>query len=1844
MASRPALVVFIVCLCPATPVFAADEPGVRAGVAAVDITPDYPVRLSGFGFRREESTGVTQRIWAKALAIASQGEGQQPAVVLTVDNLGVPLSMTREVAERLKNQGKLEPARLAITSTHTHTAPMLTGVAPTLFGMPIPPEHQARIERYTRELTDKLEQVALAALADLKPAKLEFGVGAVDFAINRRTPGGPVDHDLPVLAVRGPDGALRAVYVSYACHCVTLADNQISGDWAGYVQEAFAKSHPDAMVLTSVGCGADSNPSSGVTGDKHAVAADQGAQIAREIERLVKQPLTPLDQPIASQTGEIELMFDTHPTRDEWHERAKREDAVGHHARVQLAKLDRGEQLQTVLAYPIQTWAFGDQLAMVFLPGEVVVDYSLRLKGEFDRSRLWVNGYSNDVPCYIPSERILKEGGYEGGDAMIYYDRPTKLAACIEQKIIDEIHRQVPAKFVALKGTEGVSPRSAANSLRAIRTKPGLEVELVAAEPLVTSPVAIDWAADGGLWVCEMFDYPTGADGNWQPGGRVKRLRDTDGDGTYDASTVFLENLPFPTGLTAWGKGVLVCAAPDILYAEDTDADGKANRVDKLFTGFATDNYQARINSLTLGLDHWVYGANGLLGGVISGRGTEKLDIRNRDFRFRPLDGPMEPVTGLTQQGRVRDDWGRWFGCDNSSALLHFPHEARYLRRNPHVPAPPPAVAPAGDYDVGRVYPVSRMLERFNDPGQANRLTSACGLALYRDTMLGDGYAGNAFVCEPVHNLVHRMIILDANGMTPARRRAPDEHDSEFLASTDNWFRPVQVRTGPDGALYVVDMYRFLIEHPRWIPAERLARLDARAGAEMGRIYRVVPQGNRPRPVRDLSKLAGAELAGALDSPNGTERDRAHVELLLRHDPAALPALRKLAAAATPSQVRVQALCVLDGLKALDAEHLTPALADPDPRVRAHAIRLCEPLLRDPSAPGTAALRTSLLKLAETDDAAVVRRQLAFTLGEWHAPEAGQALAALALRGIDDAEMRTAVLSSATPHCAALLTALMAAPQDARADWIPPLVATAAASDDPAALAVAVRAVLPAAGEAPTADHLAALASLLDALDRRHPSASKRPDVAPRVATALAAARRVAADDGAPVPAREAALRVLGRGEAEPAELDLLCRLLTAADSAPELRAAALAALRRQHGAGVADRLLAAWQRTGPAARADVVNLLLGRDEWARALLAAAKRNVVRPSEVALADRQRLLASEDAEIRALAGEAFTSQPTSSRAEVMERYRAVATLTGDRARGAAVFAEQCATCHRLGGVGHDVGPDLAALAGRDVEYLLKNILDPSAVIEPRFTYYQVVTTDRRTLAGVVKSETATDLTVQAGGGVTETVRRPAVKSIRASGVSMMPEGVEAAVDPQGMADLIAFLKSGAARKTFAGNEPRTVAPSGDDALLLPAAAAEIYGDGIAFEPEFENIGMWHGADDRVAWNATVARAGTFDVYLDYACAEHSAGNAMRLAAGQESLETEVAATGPDWSRYRQMKVGTLQLAAGPLRVEVRPAGPLRGALIDLRTVALVPAGAAPQWPAPLAVAGGGARRPPPPPPAAPDEVARDAAAVAKVILDPNKSNEAREAAVNANPQFAADLIEHLTADLKPGSPAEYERIPWIWRVAVACGRRDDAGQMKRVLAVSLPKDDAPLRDWQAVVIGGGIVNGANDRGHWPAARVAEILKDDEPLQKRFARAIELAAPMADDEKVPSGTRYDALRMLGAGTWEAHGDQLLRYLKKGTHEELQMGAVSGLADVDAPEATRALLDALSHLEGRNRDLALDALLRGESCATALLDAVDAGKLKPAALGPDRLKRLREHESKSVRDRVARLPDAK
>ena len=1801
--------------------FLCTSPGTAAehkvGAASVDITPDYPVRLSGFGFRRAESEGVLQRIWAKALAFADAQQG--PAVLITTDNLGVSAAIRAEVARRLGEKAGVRPERLAITATHTHTAPMLTDVAPTLYGEPIPPDQQARIDQYTREFTDKIEQAALLAIERMEPATLEWGIGTADLAVNRRTSGGPVDHDLPVLAVKGADGRLRGIHFSYACHCVTLSHNHISGDWAGFAAEAIEKKHPGAIALPAIGCGADANPVSGVTGDKVNVAADQGEEIASAVEDVLERELVQIDSPLHCLAREIELPFASPRTRGEWEQRAAltnsppgHERSIGYQALVTLQRLDRGEELPSSLSYLVQTWAFGDELAMIFLPGEVVVDYSLRLKQELDRSRIWVNAYANDSPCYIPSERVLREGGYEGGEAMVYYNQPQKLAPGLEQKILDAVHAQLPDSYRPPRGTEGTVPRSPAQSLKLIRPPPGLEVELIAAEPLIQSPVAIDWDAAGRLWVCEMYDYPSGVDGNWLPGGRIKLLEDRDSNGEFDAATVFLEGIPFPTGVTAYGRGLFVCAAPDLLFAEDTDGDGKADRVEKVFSGFATANYQARLNSLSLGLDNWIHAANGLITGTATGPKGE-VDIRGKDFRFDPVTRVLEPVGGLSQQGRARDDWGRWFGCDNTRALLYFPYEEAYFRRNPHIPAPGATVVPLGTMDLRQLFPGSRTLERYNDPDNVNRVTSACSVAIYRDRLLGEKYYGNAFTCEPVHNLVLRRV-LSGSGSELRQSRAPEEQDSEFLASKDNWFRPVQVRTGPDGALYVVDMYRFVLEHPRWIPAARLAELDLRAGADRGRIYRLRPR-EELREVVDFSNLTPAQVAAHLDSPNGTDRDRAHLELRWRKDQAAAGKLREIARASSYTEARVQSLSALATLQALDETTLAAALQDPHEEVRKHAVKLSEPFLR---ADADSALLAGILELVPLASPALAE-QLAFTLGETQHPKAGAALVQLARKWKDERNVRLAVLSSAVPWIEELLAGFTS--REMRHlwdDWVLPINQTAAALGKRDLVLEFLKQTLAEHSDA-SLKGINGLFQILtrdgSAMEDLLKDREDRPLFEEAFQALIGRARELAGNAAAPEQNRREALEFLARSGSE-GVLPLLVQIATGSGSTA-LRATAIASLKRQEQPGTARALLDQWQQASPAIRAEITSILLGRESWSRELLERVRAGQVRAAEIALSERERLLQSPNEAVRTLAHQVFPRPKP--RVDVLARYKPSLNGPSDAGRGREVFSKACATCHRLGDEGHAVGPDLATLAAKDAEYWLQNILDPNAAIEPRFVAYEVQLKDGRSLSGVVAGESATSLTILASGGVSETALRSEVEQIRASGLSLMPEGLEEGITPGEMTDLIAFLRARPARRNFPGNKPELIVQAGSGALLLPASAAEIYGEKIEFEQEFKNIGMWFDANEYVLWNVQLDHAGEYDVHFDYACAADSAGNQFELRVGGQSLTGKVEGTGGDWSNYRKVKMGLLRLEPGKHEVILQPKAPLRNALIDLRTVALAPRGSVPPWPLPEER----------------NQPLRNARDVARFVLDESQPRHLRETAVEANPQFATDLIVEMTRDLTDDQPAEYQRIPWIWRVSLLAAKRNDHIELHRMLEVSIPELDAPLRHWQAVVLGGGIINGLSQRGLWPAERIQEMIGTNAALRKRLERSVQLASAMADDANVPSGTRYDALRMLGLDEWSQVGRQIETYLVS-ENKELQMGAVSAAGDIRDDGAGQALIKHFGMLGGDNRKIALHALARDKNRFEQFLQAAQSGQIPVRGLEPG-LREIRNAADQDSRRRI-------
>ncbi len=946
------------------------------------------------------------------------------------------------------------------------------------------------------------------------------------------------------------------------------------------------------------------------------------------------------------------------------------------------------------------------------------------------------------------------------------------------------------------------SPLTPAQALKEFRLAPGLRIELVACEPQIESPVAMAFDEDGRLWVVEMRDYPNGPAKGQPPQGRIRVLEDRDGDGFYEHSTVFADKLLFANGLMPWKGGVIVTAAPHIVYLKDTDGDGKADRREVLYEGFAAQNPQLRVSHPVLGIDNWVYVANGLRGGKAKRAGrpdAKPINLSGMDFRFDLIRDRAEAVSGMGQYGNTFDDWGNRFVCDNRHHLRHVVIEDRYLRRNPYLAAPA-VVEDISEldegplYSGGKVYPLSKNWT--TSSLHAGRFTAACGVFIYRGSLLGKEHHGAAFTCEPTGNLVHEEILTPAGATFSAR---PARDKVEFLATRDDWFRPVFLTSGPDDALYVVDMYRAVIEHPEFMPPELQKRPDLTLGKDRGRIWRIVPEKHKAKSLRlGMGKMEAGDLTHALGDPNAWRRITAHRLLLESQDRSDVKLLKALTTSVSAFH-RLHAYWLLDGLGALDGGTLDRALAqEGDPRVQEHLVRLAEPWLGK-----LPRLRERVSKLAWSE-APRVRYQVALSLGEWDDDRILEPLAHIALAGADDKWTRLAAASAVPKRAGALLRRVL--PTEAVTDaagrlaLVRELAALVGARRDPDEVARVLESLHGLRMKAAARWQFAGLNGLADGMSRRGTQLTaflaslpaERKDVTDRTQALLARAAERGQDASLPTPERLAALRLLAHARWETAG-PALTRLLDAGNP-QEIRLAAVRALAAQPRAEVAPLLLKSWRAYTPALRREATEALLRDPERIKALLKAVAAGRVRPGDLDVQRTRQLLNSRVPEIRKQAEALLRGNLPADRRKVLETYRAALKLKGDPQRGREVFRKNCATCHRVGGVGVDVGPDIADTRTRTPEALLVDILNPNAAIDSNYVNYTVVTRSGKTLTGLIATETATSLTLKRAENQTDTVLRQDIEEIQSSGVSLMPEGLEQNITLQEMADLIDFLKN------------------------------------------------------------------------------------------------------------------------------------------------------------------------------------------------------------------------------------------------------------------------------------------------------------------------------------------------------------------------------------------------------------------------------------------------------------------
>lgn len=1149
---------------------------------------------------------------------------------------------------------------------------------------------------------------------------------------------------------------------------------------------------------------------------------------------------------------------------------------------------------------------------------------------------------------------ITREDGTDNG----FFVRDRELC-WINEDTADQVDLMVRVSFDALLGDRLPDAKSPSAAIKSMRVLPGYQIELVAQEPLTMDPVAFDWGPDGKLWIAEMADYPLGIDGRGAPGGRIKILHDTDGDGHYDDSKLFLDKVPFPNGVLAWKKGVLVSAAPDIFYAEDTDGDGKADQRTVLFTGFVEGNQQHRANGFTRGLDNWIYLANGDSGGTVKSIKTQKtLDLRGYDLRIRPDSGEMEVVAGASQFGRHRDDWDNWFGNNNSRPIWHFALDDHYLRRNPFLAAPnlrrDVSVVPGN----APVFPSSKTLTRFNDFHTANRFTSACGTIVYRDDVLfGEATATNptngakeagpptshVFVSEPVHNLVHHEV-MTANGSSFTGQRAVNEQQSEFVSSTDNWFRPTMLRTGPDGALWIADMYRLVIEHPQWIPIEWQRKLNVRAGDDKGRIWRVAPIGSKAGAIPRFDKLTPKELVARLDSSNGWQRDLVQQLLIDAADPATIPLLRTQSLQSKNPLCRLHSLCTLDGMKGgLTEELLQAAMKESHPGIRRHAIRLVESL----GLPGAATIE-QLSTLVDDPDAQV-RLQLAYTLGDVKNPMVGQLLGRLARQSQGDTYQIAAVMSSLNrDNLADVLTEVLKN-GDQQTELLQQLLDQATSfQHEPALVTLLSRATEPAANKAYAKWQFSAIEQFQTSLGRRGESLEKwlnglkveSKPLAVRLKQVFESARKLAADAEGSVPDRVAATRVLGQSTEQEADIAVLETLFTP-QQAPELQAAALAGMSRSSSPEIAAKLLANYRSFAPGLRAQTCEVLLRREKWRDELLASLESKKIGPADLDATTRQRLLADKSKSVQDRAARLLAIDLNTDRAKLVASYLPVARTGGDALQGAQLFQKMCSQCHKLGNIGHVVGPDLTSLADKSAEVLLTAVLDPNRAVETRYLAFTAVTKQGVTHTGILASETTSSLTLRAAEGKEVTLLRNEIDELISNTKSLMPEGLEKDLKPADAAALVTYIRQNVplpAMKTFPGNQPKVVRADSSGTLKLTPHEAEVYGPTIVIEDQYKNLGWWSSADDIVVWTIEVPKPGKYLVSWTWACDPQAAGNSVTVQAAGKSFTRSVKNTA-GWDDYQTANLGEIELPAGEVRFTVKPASRPLPALADVKSLVL-----------------------------------------------------------------------------------------------------------------------------------------------------------------------------------------------------------------------------------------------------------------------------------------------------------------
>ena len=939
-------------------------------------------------------------------------------------------------------------------------------------------------------------------------------------------------------------------------------------------------------------------------------------------------------------------------------------------------------------------------------------------------------------------------------------------------------------------------------ALEAFDLEDGFRLEIVAAEPLIADPVAMSFDENGALYVAEMRDY---SERREEALGRVRRLEDRDGDGRMDYHNEFVTGLRWPTGVLSHDGGLFVIAAPDLWFFKDHDGDGVADERRVVLTGFcelaSRLNVQQLPNSLRWGIDQRIHIAEGGNGSRIrrpDESGGDGLVLRGRDLWLDPRTMEFGAENGGGQYGMSFDDSGRKFVSSNSRHLMQVAYDARYGGGVAYA-LPSPTVGIAVDGDAAPVFRrspdeawrvvrtrwrvagmVSGPIEGGGTP--SGYFTGATGVQIYRGDLFPEQFRGNAFIADAGSNLVHCKVLSRDGVLMSGARANPDER-REFLASPDNWFRPVQIENGPDGALYVIDMYREVIEHPWSLPPGIKQHIDLNRGNDRGRIWRIVPDGASPRREVRLSGVPWIGLAWMLEHPNGWNRDTASRLLMGNNRVSVAAAVKGVFATSKNDLARLHALWLLSAKGNLNREELLAAMADESAIVKRAAVRLSmNYFLRTERSDESMSLR--LIECAADADPEV-RFETALVLGsiDVAAETREKVWNRLLARVEDDPWQREALIRMQAPHAEDWVARQSDDVWKAHGELMNELARIGARDAGASAVSEWLKGSVDA--EEPFRSIGIAAAAVSVGIDPVALGLTARQE------RYVAAAAREYVASGTSVW-KNFGLESTGLLDAESARAALLEMIDNAGDST--LRQTAVERLLSYEDDAIFADLLDRWAKLGPGLRERVANAALKSASWSHAVLNRAERDVEFWNGLSVSFRQALRGSEDQRIRERAIAVLGVPESAQVSEKLERYRAALTGGGDVSAGREIYHQRCAVCHRAGEEGSVVGPDLVTVAAAGRDSLLQNILDPAREVAGRFEMWVVQQRDGSEIAGLLAGESDAGLTILMAGGVERFVPREDILSFRNSETTLMPEGLDEGLAVDQMRDLLRFIES------------------------------------------------------------------------------------------------------------------------------------------------------------------------------------------------------------------------------------------------------------------------------------------------------------------------------------------------------------------------------------------------------------------------------------------------------------------